>query len=373
MKTGTTVLRGTRTTSSFTASTQTWTSTATSVNTFQKNVSASPVTKGDFRSPTAWGYGVERYVEETGHSVAVDNAGNITVVDGYSGSGQRPTRPSVSTTQAYSEALSRAYGRIYGQNMTVDPKRPQFENLNVSVDIAEWHQVQRMLNATDQATSLFRQKAPLLRKAGSLWLQYVYGWRPLASTIYGAAYEMQNRLLDRVCTAVGRASYNEPFRTDESGVYEGIVTEGVVKTRAYVKVRYQEDGIPSISRWTSLNPASIAWELTPYSFVVDWFYNIGGYMQDFERALLLKRAFKDGFVSQSYLVEATRKRYAKKPSPGYKSNDYFWTSSAEWISFSRTVLTAPPLPRPPVLNTHLGSGRLLNAAGLLSQFLGVRR
>lgn len=331
-----------------------------SANGEQDDVSHGPIIKGNFVTPNSWSFDIQHRWHEQGHSQVVYTNGDIETSDGGNSVGQLPARPSADTTKVYNEALSRAYGKIYG-------------DMNIAVDVAEWRQTRDMLNATRQAEAFMAKRIPLLRKAGSLWLQYVYGWRPLAQTVWSAAYEMQNRMIDRVTVATGRASDTQAINSTSSSTYERIILKGQVKTRALVKVRYQEDGIPPISRWMSLNPASIAWELTPYSFVVDWFYNIGGYMQDFERALLLNRSFRDGFVSLSSLSDVQRIRQSTGfTSPDQKSVLYEYTSRGQWKSMSRTKLSAPPLPRPPVLNTHLGSGRLLNAASLLSQFLGRR-
>lgn len=344
----------------YSASSKTWTITFPTSNGEQDTVSHGAVIKGNFRDANSWSFNASHAWHETGQSYVRYSNGDIQIDDGGTQTGQLPALSSGDVSNDYNRALAQAYGRIYGE-------------MNVAVDIAEWKQARDMLNATKQAEDFFIRRAPLLRKAGSLWLQYVYGWRPLAQTVWQSAYELQNRLLDRVLVAKGRSSSTQAIQTFEDGTYVRAIEQGTMKTRSLVVVRYQENGIPPISRWMSLNPLSIAWELTPYSFVVDWFYNIGGYMQDFERALLLKRAFAGGFVSNSTLLDVERVRYSTgRVNPGYTDVNFRYVSRRQVKTMSRTVLTAPPLPRPPVLNTHLGSGRLLNAAGLLSQLLGRR-
>jgi hypothetical protein len=125
-----------------------------------------------------------------------------------------------------------------------------------------------------------------------------------------------------------------------------------------------------IRRWTSLNPASIAWELMPYSFVVDWFYDIGGMLRRFESALLYGKQFKKGYQSELYYHHSAFQRNGLQDSvlPGYQ----FYGELTAWVrrvQFERIVFASLPTGQLPTIRADLGSSRLLSAAALLSQFL----
>ena len=126
-----------------------------------------------------------------------------------------------------------------------------------------------------------------------------------------------------------------------------------------------------MARWTSLNPVSIAWELTPYSFVVDWFYDLGGYLRNLETGLLYNTRFKSGYKSELYLWESDE----IAPMGGtHAVGDNSWRIQAckqrtRRVQFYRTKLTSYPLPHLPRLDAKLGSSRLLSAASLLTQKL----
>jgi hypothetical protein len=124
-----------------------------------------------------------------------------------------------------------------------------------------------------------------------------------------------------------------------------------------------------LGNFTSLNPASIAWELTPYSFVVDWFVDFGGYMRSLESAMLMHSSFVDGFFSYSALNEThTWANMVQHPSPEVNT---FWSIQGRFYAkyFKRERMVTVPIPRPPVFNANLGSTRLLNAAALMSEHM----
>jgi len=124
-----------------------------------------------------------------------------------------------------------------------------------------------------------------------------------------------------------------------------------------------------LARWGSLNPMSIGWEILPYSFVVDWFLNVGQFLRNAETALLYGSAVSDGYISTL--------RVAKVEGFGGEiitsGSNYVQKTSGSWwarrLSFTRSRLTTFPVPGKISLNTNLSSGKLMNAAGLLSQFL----
>ena len=120
-----------------------------------------------------------------------------------------------------------------------------------------------------------------------------------------------------------------------------------------------------LSMYTSLNPASIAWEKIPFSFVGDWFYDVGSYLRNLETAYLYSSTFAGGAVTRAM------------KSRGYYSISGFCTDRTTSTSASgkyaitthtRSVLTEFPIPRTPSVNLDLSSGRLLNLAALITSF-----
>jgi hypothetical protein len=129
------------------------------------------------------------------------------------------------------------------------------------------------------------------------------------------------------------------------------------------------------SRWSSLNPISIAWEVMPYSFVIDWFVNIGGTLRNLETALLERRSkFVNGYWTHLDVVDARYVTPFTRYSAGGGDNWEVDPRTRNWkrIRFERNLLSSYPFPMVPSFRAELGTERLLSAASLLANFLPRR-
>ncbi len=254
--------------------------------------------------------------------------------------------------------------------------------LDLSIDIAQANQVRSMLTKTNRLTRLVTdivRKDPLAvtRDISELWLEWRYGVKPLLQDIFDATQELQNQANNLTRFVTATASRREPAYSDWTWTYvAGNNTQFVhrFKTRAelFDACRITVELYPleanRYARWTSLNPISIGWELVPFSFVADWFYDIGGYLRNYETALLYGRAFRSGYVSQLKVQVYTSKGGNFDAPDGTtlaETGDLF----TKIVAFDRTLLSSYPRPIRPKFKVDLGSGRLLNAAALLGSLL----
>lgn len=110
------------------------------------------------------------------------------------------------------------------------------------------------------------------------WLELQYGWKPLLSDTYEAckAYE-------------ARTSRPKSQRFTKQGTKSGTqdVLGAVAKDRIKLSQKrrlsysYERTEMLSLPRSMGLyDPLSLAWEVLPWSFVVDWFVPIGTYLQN---------------------------------------------------------------------------------------------
>lgn len=213
----------------------------------------------------------------------------------------------------------------------------------------------------DDSTEWYQKRARKLAEwAASKRLEYVYGWQPLARTLVDLGKEFcdpkeppvinlvargfdRNRFVNDVASSEKR-SYNVSYRCEIEAVF-GPSANSMVDL---------------LSRITSLNPASIVWELTPFSFVVDWFVDIGGWLRSTETAMTHGNRFIKGRISQSYRSIGTY-----EDGLNTKTEQRLHKAYTKKVCFKRSLLGSYPLPKMPTFNPSIGDSRKLTAAALL--------
>jgi len=336
---------------------------------WDKQVICPPMNPGDHKSPTAWSYTTVFNNSQSGIYRMVQRGPSPNQWTQISGKqvGGVPDLSGLWTPESilYNEALDRLNKKARGE-------------LDLSVSAFQAKQTIRMFNVTESLLAFASRKANILRRVGSKWLEWQYGWKPLISDIYSVADESLRYILNESENIEGRASR----KFSGSKAYQGLSQNPKVKTDKVSYTTFQACKIgvkmsrkqeTNLARWTSLNPISIAWELLPYSFVVDWFYDVGGMLRATETALLYSGTFQTGYVSYLKVGKAT----SNDIGTWYKvsnQEDHTWNlvSQREEKTFSRTPISNWPFPRAPSLSFDLGSSRMISAAALLSQFLGRR-
>lgn len=263
-------------------------------------------------------------------------------------------------------------------------------NLDLSIDLAEWKSTRELLQSFTKASGLIERleknlrhlgrDASGLRNAAELYLEFMLAIKPLCSSIYG----VYDKLMSHSARGLhfrGRSREVVPLKSTGTWSYPNIeftkptistVTQGELSVRCQIDIWLKNPDVSALqaaAEWTSLNPASIAWELTRLSFLWDWFYNIGSLIRQLETWALYRRQFDYGCVTYTSLC--TSSFYTTTSSGSH--NTYgggSWTltggtASARRATKRREVLVSMPVPRPPILNLDLGSGQLLTLAALL--------
>jgi hypothetical protein len=217
----------------------------------------------------------------------------------------------------------------------------------------------------------FTQRGPLkaISLASTAWLTYVYGIKPTLSSIYDAVSHCRNHYFNLGYRITKSRSFTEGGTRQLNGYPDGnwnMRLQGQMTQRCRVGVRLKipDNATTNAARLTSLNPASIAWELVPYSFVVDWAYNIGGYLRGLETAIVYDSYYQGGYITASSFYQVSAQAVC------VASNEQgFYTGAFEKRDMNRQNSGSFPTPKPPVWKPQLGSGRLLNAAALLGVFI----
>lgn len=360
------IVYGTKTSSSFTKP-NTYTSTTSIVPAYERTVPVWTSVVGNHRTPNPHTFDYSEYDYGSGATRSDNSNGNWSQTIGctYGELGLPLAAPDLMAT-AYNQALGRLYEQIRG-------------DVDLSIDLAEMHKTQSMMKQTlkgmsNLALTFRKMKRSNPRDWGNLWLEFTYGWKPLASTIYGGLKRALTQDPSTVrwlrSSAMERFEFATVDRTTTSGGYTQTTrkTYGFngVKIKAFYNV--QGDRLDQLAGFTSLNPVSIAWELTPYSFVVDWFVDVGGYLRNYENSVLYGSSFGGGYYSQ-LRVEQLQEIYSAAANTSSGSSYSNKRGGVRHVKFERKILSASPKPMLPQWNPHLGPYRLVSGAALLGQML----
>jgi len=239
--------------------------------------------------------------------------------------------------------------------------------------------------------------APLLRKKArknetphNLWLEYRYGWLPLVSTVKGAVEALDRGLRSKDQILVVRSTVSEKWNvttyTSNRGVSYpsnpgsryGVATaplehnyrnQLIDKRMVGVQIGYiVKVTNPNLAAGgqLGLDPVTTGWELVPFSFVVDWFANVGDVIEQLT-------AFNGvTFLTGWKTVRRSCKRYASHQvvdipyTSGHTRSVKPSSSVSDCIDIVRTVLTTPPAVGL-YLNNGLNTTRFFDALALAAQ------
>lgn len=155
------------------------------------------------------------------------------------------------------------------------------KNLGLTTNV---HEVRAYRNRWRRKSA---QGSDMRQFAASSWLEYSYGWKPLLSDVYAQAENLARYLTNYgYVVREARSSANakkvyEESKTEPNSYYK-MRKRVVVSNRVSYVVRYKiQDGANKVANTFGLeNPALVAWELVPFSFVADWFLPIGDFLDN---------------------------------------------------------------------------------------------
>jgi hypothetical protein len=240
--------------------------------------------------------------------------------------------------------------------------------VDLSIDLFEADKTLKMFK--DLGKMVTRVKSIHPNQWAKHWLTYTYGLRPLYGSIYGTFHEMMHPARDGSYIIKGRAIDVVQTKVTSSVPFP-VTTDIIVDSRrSEYAARFnltKPSALQSLSNYTSLNPAGIIWELTPFSFVADWFIDIGGYLRNLETALL--------YMNNISSIRRTNTRLWSVDSKcvggsGVVSVNLKGSYRYTFKNRSSPALVFPSLPRPEI---DLGWRRFVSAGSLLHEHFGLSR
>lgn len=199
------------------------------------------------------------------------------------------------------------------------------------------------------------------------WLALQYGWKPLLSDVYksaeGLAALSETR---RVKISAGRErqwAYKWPAPLFWNAV-PATRTEYGRYSRKYTYIfSTTNEVLKDLSAWGVTNPASIAWELLPWSFVIDWFIPIGEYIDSWDATLGL--SFEKGCVTTFKKFRVNMK--SNGVVQGSTTYECHGSGFSEVVTCERSVLNGFVHPSLPDLSPYITFNRGVSAVALLRQ------
>lgn len=307
--------------------------------------------------------------------------GNVSVYEGYVlGEQIRYPNEIFSIGQpgakTYNECRNEAAWRFY--------KRLAADGPNLAQIVAERQQTinlitKRVMSLVNAYRSLRNGRNPFdgfkpsdPKQSANLWLEYSYGWRPLVSDVH-ALLDL-DKLKAPHGKIVGRHSmafppYDIKRRTlvQNPGLSYDYHNKrwGMVHVSTGANITCTDPSLAFLNGVGLVNPAVLAWELLPYSFVVDWFLPIGDWLQMQSATVGFSLTNTFTMVSADWGESTTHKMIYTKSlnrvvtgSPGGINVNYY-----KFKQRSLSILGVPP----PKLRLPLDPSKALSAIGLLIQ------
>lgn len=283
----------------------------------------------------------------------------------------------------YGDATSRCYDRMKGQLGSQAGWGESLAQVNKTremltdrcVQLAHFVGALRRKDFASAARTLRTPKpsgATNKKALASNFLEYSYGWKPLVQDIWTSCDILQRPIgVERVrSSASSNHVYQYVFRDNDpsgsSGIDQNSTTKVTVKMGAEVSI--SNPNLWLANQLGLVNPVVTAWQILPWSLVVDWFINLEQYLMatsDFY-GLHVTNAWTNTFY-------AGRETYTAFGGP-YDPPDQRWSygSATNGTGLTRVAgLTAPPLFVRPFRGFSLA--RAANAIGLVVSVLDKSR
>lgn len=113
------------------------------------------------------------------------------------------------------------------------------------------------------------------KHASSVWLEYWFGWAPLVGDIDACVDVLTSSPPPIILTGSATQKISGNGFTTGGGQLQTLQYEGKAVVRQYARVRIENPNALLRQQAGLTNFAEIAWAVVPFSFLVDWFGNVG--------------------------------------------------------------------------------------------------
>jgi hypothetical protein len=218
--------------------------------------------------------------------------------------------------------------------------------------------------------------------AADTMLEFSYGWKPLLHDVYSHAKALAEISIERspvVRQATGRAKTEKisarRYANAPNNYYDFYkVTDFKRFAEVGVSYRLPVGGPTAFHQLGINNPLEVAWEVVPFSFIVDWFLPVGEFLRNLTATSGL--IFESGYISKRDILKVELSTFvngykAINPGIGYATAlSGSGRATREFLSITRTKIFAFPSPsfpgfKDPRSTADGGVNRAFNAIALL--------
>lgn len=253
--------------------------------------------------------------------------------------------------------------------------------LKIGVALRKWDlgAARRLLGQSEIRvfTDHFGRKVRQMRKPpngqfeiANAWLEYKYGWKPLMQDIYGSI-ELLNKKIVSDGLSIYASGKGFSSTTSSPGNWPSWTSQKATTAKMRFAVKCEDELIALAGNSGISNPALLAWELIPFSFVVDWFIPVGNYLEGL--TAYDGFTFKDGWTAQkttgTYVAN-----YRKAEDVSSVHLRASGLRQQRGYSYTRNPQSVPPL-FPPSFRSPIGGDpldRFATAMSLLKQTLRLK-
>lgn len=204
-----------------------------------------------------------------------------------------------------------------------------------------------------------------VKNLSSAWLELQYGWLPLLQDVDAGAKAIAHQLTPPTRFSVVKTKTKTQTTISQS--YQAFTP--VKKVTEDLRIEYlASENLDNIALLGLNDPLTVAWELVPFSFVVDWFLPIGDYLEARCAVSSLKGTYR---MTQRYRVKTD---LVNRPNGNgvvvrAEEGPYPGRASYEGLSLTRSAeapITRAAFPRFKPLNQAASVKHCLNAIALLA-------
>jgi len=191
---------------------------------------------------------------------------------------------------------------------------------------------------------LLKHPSKVFRELGKEWMAYRYGIMPLVYSVRdimkvmnrgSIVYTRQRKVISPSETGQALPPSTDTYLLED--------VQGDITIRGEIFQAYSSTELARLSGYR-VNPLVTAWELIPYSFVIDWFINVGGY--------IASTTSVQPWSQTTYACLSTRQNYSRRTWVHLPTRDFTYSVvkklPVNWVGVS------PPSDPSTVINNPEG-------------------